>query len=110
MPRYNNRRQRTEKFGLGLAMRICIGLEVLDKFVLVTKQRLISGKVKKQQHARKYDSYFYVLKKNSKKNIRYFDFMEEKELNDFIDGLKNNWLSKKNKETIVKTPPVNADE
>jgi hypothetical protein len=51
-----------------------------------------------------------VLKKNSKKNIRYFDFMEEKELNDFIDGLKNNWLSKKNKETIVKTPPVNADE
>jgi hypothetical protein len=87
-----------------------LGFEVLDKFVLVTKQRLISGKVKKQQHARKYDSYFYVLKKNSKKNIRYFDFMEEKELNDFIDGLKNNWLSKKNKETIVKTPPVNADE
>jgi hypothetical protein len=87
-----------------------LGFEVLDKFVLVTKQRLISGKVKKQQHARKYDSYFYVLKKNSKKNIRYFDFMEEKELNDFIEGLKNNWLSKKNKETIVKTPPVNADE
>lgn len=87
-----------------------LGFEVLDKFVLVTKQRLISGKIKKQQHARKYDSYFYVLKKNSKKNIRYFDFMEEKELNDFIDGLKNNWLSKKNKETIVKTPPVNADE
>ena len=74
-----------------------LGYEVLDKFVLVSKQRLISGKVKKQQHARKYDSTFFVLKKNAKKNIRYFDFMSEKQLDSFIKGLVKNWTSNKNK-------------
>lgn len=88
-----------------------LGFEVLDRFALISNQRLISGKVKKQQHARKYDSYFYVLKKNPKKNIRYFDFMSEEQLNAFIEGLKKNWTSKnKNKENIIKTPLVNADE
>lgn len=86
-----------------------LGFEVLDKFTLVSKQRLISGKVKKQQHARKYDSCFYVLKKNPKKNIHYFDFMTEEQLNNFIDGLKKNWMSNKNKETVIKTPIVNID-
>ena len=87
-----------------------LGFEVLDKFTLISKQRLISGKVKQQQHARKYDSCFYVLKKNNKKNIRYFDFMNEKQLNCFIDGLKHNWITKKNKESIVDTPITNVDE
>ena len=86
-----------------------VGFEVLDKFTLVAKQRLISGKVKNQQHARKYDSVFFVFKKNSKKNIRYFDFMSNDEADKFIDGLKNNWTSSKNKEKEIKTPTVNAD-
>lgn len=34
-----------------------------DEFVLLAKSRLISGKVKQQQHARKYHSYFYVFEK-----------------------------------------------
>lgn len=87
-----------------------LGFEVLDKFTLISKQRLISGKVKKQQHARKYDSCFYVLKKNPKKNIRYFDFMKEEELDEFIDGLKKNWKSNKNKGVTEVTPQVNADD
>lgn len=39
------------------------GFYPLDLFVLTAKNRLISGKVKKQQHARKYHSYFWVFKK-----------------------------------------------
>ena len=86
-----------------------LGFEVLDKFTLVSKQRLISGKVIKQQHARKYDSCFYVLKKNSKKNIHYFDFLTEEQLDKFISGLKENWMTNKNKVSEIKTPCVNAD-
>ena len=73
------------------------GLELVDSFRLIAKQRLISGKVKSQQHARRYDSAFLVFRKTPNKNIRYFDFMEEDELNMFIDGLKKTWLSKKKK-------------
>lgn len=87
-----------------------LGFEVLDKFILISKQRLISGKVKKQQHARKYDSCFYVLKKNSKKNIRYFDFMTKEQLDNFISGLKKNWMTNKNKEAVVEAPATNVDE
>ena len=84
-----------------------LGFEVLDQFTLVAKQRLISGKVKKQQHARKYESYFYVLKKNSKKNIRYFDFMSDDELNSFIEGLKKNWTSKNKGRNKSALPNIN---
>lgn len=84
-----------------------IGYEVLDKFILVAKQRLISGKVKKQQHARKFDSVFYVLKKGNKKNIRYFDFMNEMEIDEFLSNLKKNWTSNKGK--TVKAPIESID-
>ena len=36
-----------------------------DEFILLAKQRPISGKIKKQQHARKFHSYFYVFKKGA---------------------------------------------
>ena len=72
-----------------------LGFEVLDRFTLVSNVRLLSGKIKKQQHARKYDCSFYVLKKSSKKNIRYFDFMTDEQLNNFINGLKTNWTTPK---------------
>lgn len=38
-----------------------LGFYPKDEFVLLAKQRPISGKIKKQQHARKFHSYFYVL-------------------------------------------------
>ena len=48
------------------------GFYVLDKFILIAKNRLISSKVKKQQHARNYTSTFYVFKKGGKiKPINY---------------------------------------
>lgn len=48
------------------------GFYVLDKFILIAKNRLISGKVKNQQHARNYTSTFYVFKKGGKiKPIQY---------------------------------------
>lgn len=40
-----------------------IGFYPKDIFVLLAKNRLISGKIKKQQHARKFHSYFIVLEK-----------------------------------------------
>lgn len=40
-----------------------LGFYHKDEFILLAKARLISGKIKKQQHARKYHSYFYVFEK-----------------------------------------------
>ena len=42
---------------------LAAGFTFKDEFVLLAKQRPISGKIKKQQHARKFHSYFYVFKK-----------------------------------------------
>lgn len=39
------------------------GLVWVDEFLLLAKSRVTSGKVKKQRHARKHHSYFYVFKK-----------------------------------------------
>jgi tRNA G10 N-methylase Trm11 len=39
------------------------GFSLKDLFILNAKNRLISGKIKKQIHARKYHSYFLVFKK-----------------------------------------------
>lgn len=51
-----------------------MGFYVKDEFVLIAKQRLISGKVKKQMHSRRYHSFFHVFVKNDPKKdkIGYF--------------------------------------
>lgn len=47
------------------------GLYISDQFILQAKARLISAsKIKKQVHARKYTSTFWVFKKDKKKNIK----------------------------------------
>lgn len=43
------------------------GFYPLDLFIKASKSRLLSGKVKQQQHARKYHSYFWVFKKTNNK-------------------------------------------
>lgn len=49
------------------------GFYTLDEFILTAKNRLHSGKIKKQMHARKFHSHFLVFKKDSKqKPIDYF--------------------------------------
>ena len=52
------------------------GFYTLDQFFLLAKARLQSGKIKKQQHARKYTSTVYVFKKSNKKKIDYFSYLK----------------------------------
>jgi len=51
-----------------------LGFYTKDLFILQAKARLISGKVKKQQHARKFHSYFIVFEKRKSK-IDYNSFL-----------------------------------
>jgi len=44
-----------------------IGFYPKDLFILLAKNRMISGKVKKQVHARKFHSYFWVFEKKKSK-------------------------------------------
>ena len=62
-----------------------IGFAVVDEFILEAKHRLISaGKIKKQQHARKYTSSWLVFKKDEKKakKTNCFTFLEKCEEQD----------------------------
>lgn len=78
-----------------------VGFTVEDKFILEAKARIIAGpsKMKKQQHARKYTSVFYVFKKFMKKkskNFNYFELIEkcrEMENNRYNTGDDNNGVS-----------------
>lgn len=67
------------------------GFYTLDQFFLLAKNRLHSGKIKKQQHARKFTSTVYVFKKGmEKKKIKYLDFMNEELQTEFINNLMSN--------------------
>ena len=81
-------------------MAEAIGFDSLDEFVLVAKNRLVSGKVKKQQHARSFHSYFLCFKKSQSKKVMYFDFMDDNELNETIDLVKHNNISKKRRNSM----------
>ena len=72
-----------------------LGFDTLDQFFLIAKARLISGKIKTQQHARKFSSTFFVFKKSIKKRINYLDYMTEEERKTFADNLVRNMTSKK---------------
>jgi hypothetical protein len=54
------------------------GFYVLDQFFLIANSRMISGQIKKQQHARKYTSTFYVFKKDKKRKVDLFKWKKEK--------------------------------
>lgn len=68
------------------------GFEVIDKFTLVSKQRLISGKIKVQQHSRNFSSVFWVFKKSRKKAIKYFNTIDFSTAKNFGNKLYNNWI------------------
>lgn len=54
-----------------------IGFYTLDEFILLAKNRLHSGKIKKQEHARKFHSHFFVFKKSKReKPLNYFKWRE----------------------------------
>lgn len=77
-----------------------VGFDVLDEFVLLAKNRLVSGKIKQQQHARSFHSFFLVFKKSLSKKISYFDFMTEEQIQETLEGLKKFNLSKKRKKEL----------
>ena len=69
----------TEEWSFMCAQKV--GFTPEDKFILQAKARLIaSSKIKKQRHARKFTSCFWVFKKDSKKKSKkfnYFDIIEK---------------------------------
>lgn len=71
------------------------GFDSLDEFILLAKNRLVSGKVKNQQHARSFHSYFLVFKKSLKKKVFYFDFMDIETIADLCFRLVSNNISPK---------------
>ena len=54
-----------------------VGFYTLDEFIVLAKNRLHSGKIKKQEHARKFHSHFFVFKKSKKeKPINYYKWKD----------------------------------
>jgi hypothetical protein len=67
-----------------------LGFDCVDQFYLWGEARLISGKIKKQQHSRSYVSVFYVFKKSRKKKIDYLTCFDETTQKNIINGLFQN--------------------
>lgn len=67
-----------------------LGFDLIDEFVLITNRRLISGKIKSQEHARKFHSYFYVFKKSQKQKPKYLDFCSDVEKDELLTGFNRN--------------------
>lgn len=73
-----------------------LGFDLIDEFILISNGRLISGKIKKQQHARKYHSYFFVLKKSTKKKVSYLNFLNDTEIKSLMESFYLNNAGKNN--------------
>ena len=67
-----------------------LGFDCVDAFYLEGKSRLISGKVKHQEHSRSYVSVFYVFKKSHKKKIDYLTSFSEEVKDRILKGIKEN--------------------
>ena len=69
----------------------CLGLTMVDKFVLNSKNRLISGKHAKQEHSRRYESYFLVIKNTLKGKPKYLNFIPTETYTELMNNfIKNN--------------------
>ena len=67
-----------------------LGFDCVDAFYLEGKTRLISGKVKHQEHSRSYVSVFYVFKKSHRKKIDYLTSFSEEVKERILKGIKEN--------------------
>lgn len=65
-----------------------VGFEALDRFTLIAKARLHSGKIKTQQHARNFSSVFWVFKKSKKKSIPYMSCMNDEKKSEFLNNIE----------------------
>jgi hypothetical protein len=75
-------------------MAIMCGFYPKDEFILQAKARLTSSKVKKQQHARKFTSTFWVFEKGNKKDPRYFYWLKENDVEEMMNRFRNNLIKK----------------
>ena len=66
-----------------------IGFYVLDRFTLLAKSRLISGKIKKQQHARNFSSVFWVFEKNGKFKPIVYNELKDNYLKKLLENDEN---------------------
>ena len=66
------------------------GFETLDRFTLIAKARLNSGKIKIQQHARNFSSVFWVFRKSKKKSIPYLSCFNDEDKDKFLKGFEDN--------------------
>jgi hypothetical protein len=82
----------TEEFSW-LAAIMC-GFYPKDKFILESQVRIISGKIRQQQHARKYTSTFWVFEKGNKKDPRYFYWLKENDVEEMMNRFRNNLIKK----------------
>lgn len=67
-----------------------IGFDMVDKFVLTSEARILSGKHSKQQHSRRFESYFLVFKKSQSKKTRYLTFDGESIMRNIVDSFFEN--------------------
>lgn len=74
-----------------------LGFDTVDEFYLEGKSRLISGKVKNQEHSRSYVSVFYVFKKSKRKKIDYLSSFTDDIKNAILKGLKENNIKENRK-------------
>lgn len=75
-----------------------LGFDMIDKFVLVANNRLISGKHVKQQHSRRFESYFLVFKKSLKMKSKYLTFDNKELMKSIVEGFfENNFKESKEK-------------
>lgn len=83
------------------------GFYIKDEFILTSKVRMISSKVQKQQHARKYHSYFHVFEKDNPKRDKTGYWVRQWKAKGKETDLS---LVGENKEKTVVTPSINLDE
>lgn len=67
-----------------------LGFDMVDKFVLTSHNRIISGKHRKQEHSRRFESYFLVFRKSMKHKSKYLTFCSEELRNEIVNGFINN--------------------
>lgn len=72
-----------------------VGLDMVDKFVLVAKNRILSGKYKAQEHSRRWESYFLVFRNSSKLKPKLLDGFTDEQIATILEGFRRNNLSKK---------------
>lgn len=68
------------------------GYDMVDYFTLLAKSRMTSGKIKNQEHSRRFTSTFFVFKKSDKKKLKLLEPLKDEEgcIKGLMDGFVRN--------------------